>query len=71
MLQWLQVVYQIVIKTQIKNKKLMICVILILINLSSERNFSYIGLTLSDRRSQLKSFNVNELFIRANYDLCD
>ena len=41
------------------------------INLSSERNFSYTGLTLNDRRSRLKPFNVNELFIRANYHLYD
>ena len=41
-------------------------------NLSSERNFSYSGLTLTDQRSSLDSENVNKLlFIRSNFDLID
>jgi hypothetical protein len=39
-------------------------------NLSSERNFNYSGLTLTDKRSRLEPNNVNKLlFIRSNYDL--
>jgi hypothetical protein len=39
-------------------------------NLSSERNFNYAGLTLTDRRSQLDPENVDKLlFIRSNCDL--
>jgi hypothetical protein len=39
-------------------------------NLSSERNFSAAGLTLTDHRSNLSPDNVNHLlFIRSNFDL--
>jgi len=39
-------------------------------NLSSERNFNYAGLTLTDRRSSLDPDNVDKLlFVRSNYDL--
>jgi hypothetical protein len=39
-------------------------------NLSSERNFNYAGLTLTDRRSSLDPQKVNKmLFIRSNFDL--
>lgn len=39
-------------------------------NLSSERNFNYAGLTLSDKRSRLDPQNVDKLlFIRSNFDL--
>ncbi len=39
-------------------------------NLSSERNFSTAGLTLTDNRSNLHPNNVNKLlFIRSNFDL--
>jgi len=39
-------------------------------NLSSERNFSYAGITLSDKRSSLDPSNVNKLlFTRSNFDL--
>jgi hypothetical protein len=39
-------------------------------SLSSERNFSFIGLTLTDRRSRIEPNNVNKLlFIRSNYNL--
>ena len=39
-------------------------------NLSSERNFSVAGHTLTDQRSNLKPITVNHLlFIRSNYDL--
>jgi DNA-directed RNA polymerase subunit M/transcription elongation factor TFIIS len=37
-------------------------------NLSSERNFNFAGLTLTDRRSQIDPENVDKLlFIRSNY----
>ncbi len=39
-------------------------------NLSSERNFNYAGLTLTDRRSNLDPEKVDKmLFIRSNFDL--
>ena len=39
-------------------------------NETSERNFNYAGLTLTDRRSSLDPDNVDKmLFIRSNYDL--
>jgi hypothetical protein len=39
-------------------------------NTSSERNFSFAGLTLTDRRSYLDPLKVDKLlFIRSNYDL--
>ena len=39
-------------------------------NLSSERNFNYTGLTLTDQRSSTDPNNVNtSLFIRSNFDL--
>ena len=39
-------------------------------NLSSERNFNYSRLTLTDQRSALDPDNVNKLlFIRSNFDL--
>ncbi len=39
-------------------------------NLSSERNFSYTGMTLTDKRSTINPDKVNKLlFIRSNFDL--
>jgi hypothetical protein len=39
-------------------------------NLSSERNFNYAGLTLTDKRANIKPDKVdNMLFIRSNFDL--
>jgi len=39
-------------------------------NLSSERNFNYSGLTLTDKRSSIEPNIVNKLlFIRSNFDL--
>ncbi|RWS22577.1 Zinc finger BED domain-containing protein-like protein [Leptotrombidium deliense] len=41
-------------------------------NLSSERNFNYAGLTLTDRRSRLSPDMVDDLlFVRANFDVCE
>ncbi|RWS21423.1 zinc finger BED domain-containing protein 1-like protein [Leptotrombidium deliense] len=40
-------------------------------NLSSERNFNYAGLTLTDRRSRLSPHMVDDLlFVRSNFDVC-
>ena len=39
-------------------------------NLSSERNFNFAGLTITDRRSNLDTDKVDKmLFIRSNFDL--
>ena len=39
-------------------------------NLSSERNFNFAGLTLTQNRSRLKPSSIDKLlFIRSNYDL--
>jgi hypothetical protein len=39
-------------------------------NLSSERNFSFAGLTLTDKRSTINPKNVDKLlFMRSNFDV--
>jgi hypothetical protein len=39
-------------------------------NLSSERNFNYAGLTVTDRRSRIEPDMLDQLlFIRSNFDM--